>query len=238
MGERLQSKEKCTMRQEAWRAYAEMALGMTEASRQSATRAVKRLLGKGGATAEQLQDLAEELLKTSVANREVVTKMIRVELDRALGRMGLATADEVNELTERVRTLETRLRAQRGATPEAATTRAGKAVGDTAAAAVTPPARKVAKKAVRSTATSKAAGVASAGTAGAPATKGTAKKAVKKASGTAAAAKTPGTVTKAATKSPAATTSRTTAKRTGGSSGGTAKAVGTKSTPAATEGRS
>jgi polyhydroxyalkanoate synthesis regulator phasin len=103
------------MRQDAWRAYLEMALGLTEASRKKATKAVKRVLGKGGATAEQLQDLAEELLKTSAANREAMTKLVRYELDRALGRVGLATVEEVSDLTARVRQLEAELALARAA---------------------------------------------------------------------------------------------------------------------------
>jgi polyhydroxyalkanoate synthesis regulator phasin len=103
------------MRQDAWRAYLEMALGLTEASRKKATKAVKRALGKGGATAEQLQEMADELLKTSAANREAMTKLVRYELDRALGRVGLATAEEVSELTARVRQLEAELAQTRAA---------------------------------------------------------------------------------------------------------------------------
>jgi polyhydroxyalkanoate synthesis regulator phasin len=102
--------------QEAWRAYLGLALGATEASRKKATKAVRQLVGKGGATAEQVQTLAGELVATGLANREAVTKLVRYEVDRALGRVGLATADEVRELTARVRDLERRLRGA-GATP-------------------------------------------------------------------------------------------------------------------------
>src|SRR4051812_49903549 len=104
------------MRQDAWRAYLEMALGLTEASRKKATKAVRQVLGRGGATAEQLQELAEELIRTSATNRDAMTKLIRYELDRALGRVGLATADEVTELTSRVHQLEGELAAARGGT--------------------------------------------------------------------------------------------------------------------------
>src|SRR5437762_1788040 len=107
------------MRQDAWRSYLEMALGLTEASRKQATKAVKQALGKGGATAEQLQGLAEELLKTSAANREALTRLVNAELERALNRVGLARAEEVSELTTRVRELENELRAARAATPAA-----------------------------------------------------------------------------------------------------------------------
>lgn len=158
------------MGQDAWRAYAEMALGMTEASRKKATKAVKRLIGRGGATADQLQGLAEELLQTSAANRDALTKLVRFELDRALGKVGLATADEVNELTARVRELEAQLREARTTAGTASGNGAAAAdsavqgtaatngaepagsFGDTVAAAVStprPPTKKVAKKAVR-----------------------------------------------------------------------------------------
>jgi polyhydroxyalkanoate synthesis regulator phasin len=108
--------------QDAWRAYLELALGLTEASRKKATKVAKQLVGKGGATAEQLQNVAEELVKTSVANREAMTKLVRYELDRALGVVGLATAEEVADLTARVRDLEQQLREAeaRPAGPQAA----------------------------------------------------------------------------------------------------------------------
>jgi polyhydroxyalkanoate synthesis regulator phasin len=154
------------MRQDAWRSYLEMALGLTEASRKQATKAVKRVLGKGAVTTEQLQGLAEELLKTSAANREAITKLVRVELDRALGRLGLATAEEVAGLNDRIRQLETELATARvtstaktapvvAAEPFAA---AGEAVVDSGPAAApgaaepaapVAPRKKAAKKAVR-----------------------------------------------------------------------------------------
>jgi len=96
--------------QDAWRAYLELALGVTEASRKKAQKVARNLVGKSGATASQLSAMAEELLSTSAANREALTKLIRFEIDKALGRVGLATAEEVADLTTRVRDLEGRLR--------------------------------------------------------------------------------------------------------------------------------
>ncbi|WP_433048101.1 hypothetical protein [Dactylosporangium sp. CS-033363] len=98
------------MAQEAWRAYLELAYGMTEATTKKATKTVRRLVGKSGATAEQLQAMAEDLLKAGSANREALTKLVRYELDRALGAVGLATADEVSALTTRVHELEAQLK--------------------------------------------------------------------------------------------------------------------------------
>ncbi|WP_432837253.1 phasin family protein [Dactylosporangium sp. CA-092794] len=98
------------MAQEAWRAYLELAYGMTEATTKKATKTVRRLVGKSGATAEQLQSMAEDLLRAGSANREALTKLVRYELDRALGAVGLATAEEVSALTTRVHELEAQLR--------------------------------------------------------------------------------------------------------------------------------
>src|SRR6266704_298768 len=95
--------------QDAWRAYLDLALGVTETSRKKATKVVKKLAGRGGATAEQLQSMAEELVSTSLANREALTRLVRYEAERALNRVGLATTEEVNALTTRVRELEQQL---------------------------------------------------------------------------------------------------------------------------------
>ncbi|MGN9894563.1 phasin family protein [Micromonospora sp. L31] len=100
--------------QDAWRAYLELAMGLTEAPRKKAQDAARRLVGTGGATAAQLQALAEELVSTGAANRQALTKLVRFEVDRALGAVGLATADEVAELTRRVHELERQLREAKG----------------------------------------------------------------------------------------------------------------------------
>jgi len=103
------------MRQDAWRAYLEMALGMTEASRKKAVKVAKKLVGTGEVTAEQLQGMADDLVKTSAANRDALAKLVRSELERALSRMGVARADEVTALTARVRRLEAQLAGSRSA---------------------------------------------------------------------------------------------------------------------------
>ncbi len=111
--------------QDAVKAYLELAFGLTEASKKKAEKTVKKvtkeLVGKSGSTAAQLQGLAEELLATGAANREAVTRMVRVEMDRALSRVGLATTEEVGALNDRIEALERQLRdAKAGAPAEAA----------------------------------------------------------------------------------------------------------------------
>src|SRR4030095_16455908 len=102
-------REEVRAMQDAWRAYLDLALGLTETSRKKATKVARKLVGRGHATAEQLQAIAEDLITTSAANGEALGRMVRVELERALGRVGLATAEEVSVLTNRVKELEQQL---------------------------------------------------------------------------------------------------------------------------------
>ncbi|GAA2217805.1 histone H1-like repetitive region-containing protein [Micromonospora olivasterospora] len=135
--------------QDAWRAYLGLAMGLTEAPRKKAREVVRRAVGSGGATAAQIQALAEELLSTGLANREALTKLVRFEVDRALGVVGLATADEVAELTRRVRELERQLREAKAGPPAASggAPSGGPATG-TAEPATPPGSATVAKKTV------------------------------------------------------------------------------------------
>ncbi|MEV0899650.1 hypothetical protein [Actinoplanes sp. NPDC049802] len=133
---------------DAWRAYLDLALGLTEAPRKKAQQVAGELLNRGGATAAQVQGLVEDLLSAGIANREALTNIVRYEVDRALGRVGLATVDEVSELTTRVHDLERQLREAQARSGSA------EAVGgtrlDKPAPAPSAPARKtVAKKAVK-----------------------------------------------------------------------------------------
>ena len=135
--------------QDAWRAYLEMALGLTEAPRKKAQRVAGDLVSRGGATAAQLQGLVEDLMSTGMANRESLINIVRFEVDRALGRVGLATAEEVQDLTGRVRDLEKQLKvaqARASAAEASATTGPGMG-GDRVNKPAPLPAKKVAKKA-------------------------------------------------------------------------------------------
>ncbi|MEU7874163.1 hypothetical protein [Dactylosporangium sp. NPDC049140] len=163
------------MAQEAWRAYLELAYGMTEATTKKATKTVRRLVGKSGATADQLQAMAEDLLRAGSANRDALTKLVRYELDRALGAVGLATADEVSALTTRVHELEAQLKEATIAAvapPHEPAPPVGAEVIEEAPAVAAAPAKVVAKKAVAKKVAPPAAAPA------APAKKVAAKKAI------------------------------------------------------------
>src|SRR3954466_5845363 len=91
---------------DALKSYLTLASGLTDVTRQRAVGAAKALVAQGEATAEQVSTLAEDLLAQSRSNREAVTALVKYEVDRTLGRLGLAANDEVTELTNRVRSLE------------------------------------------------------------------------------------------------------------------------------------
>ncbi|GAA3781515.1 hypothetical protein GCM10022225_82420 [Plantactinospora mayteni] len=122
--------------QDAWRAYLELALGLTEASKKRAQTAARKLVGSSGATAAQLQTMAEELVSTGMANREALIRIIRVEIDRTLAALGLASADEVTALADRVARLERELSAARAGAPAGP---AGMATAAAAGGGVRPP---------------------------------------------------------------------------------------------------
>lgn len=100
---------------DALKAYLALAGSLTEVTRQRALAAARALAVQGEATAEQVGALAEDLLSQSRANREAVSALVKYEVDRALGAVGLASHDEVGELSARVRALEAQVRELRSA---------------------------------------------------------------------------------------------------------------------------
>ncbi|WP_279582147.1 phasin family protein [Fodinicola feengrottensis] len=145
--------------QDALKTYLAMATGLSDVSRKKAKAAAKKLAKRGGATVEQIQTLTEDLVSTSTNNRDALQKIVRLEVDRALGLVGLATADEVETLTSRVRDLERELAAAKSkiTTTEAAAA-AAKAEAEAVKAPVKrAPARKAPAKAPAKTAAPKTA---------------------------------------------------------------------------------
>jgi polyhydroxyalkanoate synthesis regulator phasin len=158
---------------DAWRSYLEMAYGLSKTSRKKAEKAVREVVGKSGAKASELQQMVEDLLATSGSNRDALVEVIRTELDRALNRVGLAKAEEVAALRERVAELEASLAV---APSKAAAADMGKA--QPAAAKRAAPAKK-AVKAAPAASTAKS-GVASGATSGRVKKAATTKKTVAK----------------------------------------------------------
>jgi polyhydroxyalkanoate synthesis regulator phasin len=113
------------------RTYLQMATGMTEATTAKAREAVSGLLATGMSLTSkavpapemmgQVQELADDLMTTSKNNREMLTAMIRSEVDKAVGRMGFVREDELAALRRHVQKLEGEVQELKRATAAPAT---------------------------------------------------------------------------------------------------------------------
>jgi polyhydroxyalkanoate synthesis regulator phasin len=150
------TEEELTMVRDSVKSYLALASGLGDLTRQRAVAAARSLAASGEATAEQVQGLAEDLLATSRSNREALSSLVKLEIDRALGRLGLATAEEVTALAARLQRVEARLREQAPAgatpatgktgTPKAAARKATPAARTTTARKATPPTKPPTKR--------------------------------------------------------------------------------------------
>jgi hypothetical protein len=107
---------------DALRGYVQLANGLTDVTRQRATQVAKQLLEQGGDVvdlavstavsgnvARQAQSLAEDLLATSRTNRDLLVGLVRTEVERAVGRLGLVGADELAAMLRLVERLQSQL---------------------------------------------------------------------------------------------------------------------------------
>ena len=133
---------------DALKNYLTLASGLTEVGRQRAIAASKALVAQGEATAEQVSGLADDLIQTSKTNRDMISTMVRTEVERAMAALGVATADSVEFLTKRLQTLEAALREATGDAAGGADATAG-ATAATAATAAAKPAKAARKAAKR-----------------------------------------------------------------------------------------
>jgi polyhydroxyalkanoate synthesis regulator phasin len=98
------------MVRESVKAYLALASGLTEVTRQRAVAAAQALAAQGEATMDQVTTLADELITSSLANREAVTALVRAEVERTIARVAEANGDEVARLTAGLRSMEATLR--------------------------------------------------------------------------------------------------------------------------------
>ena len=107
---------------DALRGYVQLANGLTDVTRQRATQVARQLLDQGGDVvdhavstavsgnvARQAQSLAEDLLATSRTNRDLLVGLVRTEVERAVGRLGLVGADELAAMFRLVERLQSQL---------------------------------------------------------------------------------------------------------------------------------
>jgi polyhydroxyalkanoate synthesis regulator phasin len=129
--------EEHTMVREALTGYWSLVGGLTEVTVERARAAARAMLAQGEATRDQVTGLAQEITEASRANRAALLSLIRYEAERAAGRLGFASADEVTTLQGRVRELERSIAELRAAAA---------ATAPAAGAARKAPARKAAEK--------------------------------------------------------------------------------------------
>lgn len=92
----------------AWQRYLDTASGLTALTRQGAERVVRGLVKQGEVAADQLERSVDELLRRSEHNRKAIADLVKVETEKAVGRLGLAQQREVDELRRRLASLERR----------------------------------------------------------------------------------------------------------------------------------
>jgi hypothetical protein len=113
---------------DALRGYVQLATGLTEVTVARAREAAAAVIAQGielaavrdvpggdqatdaaKVAATQVQGLADDLLETSKANREMLVGLVRTEVDRAAGRMGFVREEELAAVRRHVARLESQL---------------------------------------------------------------------------------------------------------------------------------
>lgn len=88
------------------RMWMEMVSGVAEIPRRQAERLARELARRGEVRASAVQGLAEEIVRRSRENAEMVRTLVSGEILRQIKALGLATREDVDRLARRVRDLE------------------------------------------------------------------------------------------------------------------------------------
>jgi hypothetical protein len=105
---------------DALRGYLQLANGLTDVTRQRALAAAKALAASGtevltdassvpSNVSRQVQALADDLLATSRSNRDLLVGLVRSEVERTVGVLGLASGDDMESVAVHVRRIERRV---------------------------------------------------------------------------------------------------------------------------------
>lgn len=173
---------------ESVRGYVQLASGLSELTRARATEAAHGLLSlqgtgleTGSKLAVQVSALAEELLVAATANRHSLTALVRSEVDAAVSRLGLVSAEKLAEAQAEAARLRAEVIALRSGSARASAPK--KAAAKKSAAKKAPARKATVKKATAKASAKKAA------TKKTPANKAPAKKAATKPTATGSAAR-------------------------------------------------
>jgi len=99
--------------------YVDAAQSLTEIPRARAEKIAKRLAGNGMIDRDQIRSVASDLVSRSRENSRRITQLVTNEIGRQIARLGLASADDVERLGQRVQAVEIALKDRRraGAVP-------------------------------------------------------------------------------------------------------------------------
>jgi polyhydroxyalkanoate synthesis regulator phasin len=125
--------------------YLQALASLSDLTRVQADRVAGLLAKQGEVQSAQVGRVAEDLMRRTQKNREIMSRLVQREVKRQLGVLGMATRDEVARLQQRVRALEQELE------------RATKAAASTASEPKPTPAAATPKASTRTTRTTKAA---------------------------------------------------------------------------------
>jgi polyhydroxyalkanoate synthesis regulator phasin len=115
--------------------YLQALASLSDLTRAQADRVAALLAKQGEVQSAQVGRVAEDLMRRTQKNREIMTRLVQREVKRQLGVLGMATRDEVARLQQRVRALEQELeRASKTARPTT-TSRTSKAASSKTKAA-------------------------------------------------------------------------------------------------------
>ena len=234
--------------------YWQVANGLGDVAVQRARELAEALTSQGvevtSQTQEQVQVLTDEILEASRTNRDLLTGLIRTEVDRAVGRMGFVREEELAAVRHHVQRLEDQLRKEQHRATDRATgavmtaADVSRSTAAVAGSTVTGAASKVRGLAgavddpPSSTASPQPAATPTRTRAKAPTTSKKTASARKTTAKKAGAKKTPAAKTTASTKKTTATKAPATAKRTTAKKTAAKKAPAKKSTAARTSTKS
>jgi polyhydroxyalkanoate synthesis regulator phasin len=131
------------------RAYMQLANGLTEVTRSRAMAAARALLDQSGGSVpgqvrQQVSTIAEELISTSRANRELIVTLVDGEVERVAARLGLVAQEQLERMTERAERLERRVRELELSLADQTPARSRRMTGDAEGTAERAAAKKVA----------------------------------------------------------------------------------------------
>ena len=86
--------------------YLQALASLSDLTRTQAERVAGLLAKQGEVQSAQVGRVAEDLLRRTQKNREIMSRLVQREVKRQLGVLGMATRDEVARLQQRVRALE------------------------------------------------------------------------------------------------------------------------------------